>query len=81
MLYLPEGDYRVELHGSSPTSVDVSLAPRDRVTLTLEKEGGYVSHFEQRGRIEYQSCEDVAAKIERLEARQATREPYQTATN
>ncbi len=81
MLYLPEGDYRVELHGSSPTSVDVSLAPRDRVTLTLEKEGGYVSHFEQRGRIEYQSCEDVAATIERLEARQATPEPYQTATN
>ncbi|MCZ6861814.1 MAG: VWA domain-containing protein [Alphaproteobacteria bacterium] len=80
-LYLPEGDYRVELHGSSPQSVRVSLAPRDRVTLTLQKERDFVSHFERRDRIEYRSCEDVAAYIERLEARQGTLEPYQTATN
>ena len=80
-LYLPEGDYRVELHGSTPQSVNVTLAPRDSVKLTLEKEGGYVSHFEQRDSMEYRSCEDVAASIERLEAKQETTEPYQTSTN
>jgi hypothetical protein len=80
-LYLPEGNYRVVLHSSSPHEVQVSLAPRDRLTLTLQKERGFVSHFEQRDSIEYRSCEDVAASIERLEARQGTREPYQTSTN
>ena len=80
-LYLPEGDYRVQLYGSSPQTVPISLAPRDRVKLTLEKEAGFVSHFERRDTIEYRSCEDVAASIERLEARQGTTEPYQTATN
>ena len=80
-LYLPEGNYRVQLHGSSPQTVPVSLSPRERVTLTLQKEGGFVSHFEQRGRIEYRSCEDVAATIERLEARQETRDAYQAASN
>ena len=80
-LYLPEGDYRVVLDGSSPKDVPVSLRPRDRVKLTLEKQDGFVSHFEQRDSIEYRSCEDVAASIERLEARQETPEPYQSATN
>ena len=80
-LYLPEGNYRVVLHSSSPHEVQVNLAPRDRVTLTLQKERGFVSHFEQRDSIEYRSCEDVAASIERMEARQGVREPYQTATN
>ena len=80
-LYLPEGDYRVELHGSTQQTVQVSLAARDRVTLTLEKERGFVSHSERRGRMEYRSCEDVAASIERLEARQGTPEPWRTATN
>jgi hypothetical protein len=80
-LYLPEGDYRVELHGSSQQTVQVSLAARDRVTLTLEKERGFVSHSERRGRMEYRSCEDVATSIERLEARQGMPEPWRTATN
>jgi Mg-chelatase subunit ChlD len=69
-LYLPEGDYRVELHSSPPRSLPVSLAPRDRVSLTLEKAGDAVSHYERRDRIGYRSCEDVVAKIERLEAGQ-----------
>lgn len=80
-LYLPEGDYRVELHSSPPQNVPISLAPRDRVTLTLEKEGDFVSHFERRDRMEYKSCEDVVASIERLEASQETLEPLQTATH
>lgn len=69
-LYLPEGEYRVELHSSPPQTLPVSLSPRDSVTLTLEKSGGVVSHFERRKRIEYRSCEDMVARIERLESGQ-----------
>ena len=43
-LYLPEGNYRVELHSSPPQTMPVSLAARDSVKLTLEKSGGVVSH-------------------------------------
>ena len=69
-LYLPEGNYRVELHSSPPQTMPVSLAARDSVRLTLEKSGGVVSHFERRNRIEYRSCEDMVARIERLESGQ-----------
>ena len=78
LMYLPEGDYRVELHSSPPQRVPISLAASDRVTLTLEKRGDLISHFERRDRIEYRSCEDVAASIERREARQEMREPLQS---
>ena len=67
-LYLPEGDYRVELHSSPPQSMPVSLSPRDRVTLTLEKSGDAVSRYESRDQIGYRSCEEMVARIERLEA-------------
>jgi Mg-chelatase subunit ChlD len=80
-LFLPEGDYSVELHSSPPQVVQISLAPSDRVTLTLEKKGDVVSHFERRDRIEHRSCEDVVASIERLEASQDIQEPLQTATH
>ncbi len=80
-LFLPEGDYRVELDSSPPQNVQVSLAPRDQLTLTLEKEGDYVSHFERRDRIQHRSCEDVVAAIERLEASRETQEPLRTATH
>ena len=76
-LYLPEGKYRVELHSSPPQSMAVSLAPRDSVTLTLEKAGGSVSHYERRDQIAYRSCEDMVAAIERLESGQ---ESLHTAT-
>ena len=69
-LYLPEGNYRVELHSSPPRSMPVSLSPRDRVTLTLEKAGDAVSHYERRDQIGYRSCEDKVAMIERLESGQ-----------
>ena len=71
-LYLPEGDYRVELHSSPPRSMPVRLAARDRVTLTLQKAGGDVSHVERRDQIAYRSCEDMVASIERLEEGQAS---------
>lgn len=69
-IYLPEGDYRVVLHSSPPQEAEVRLSARDSVTVMLEKQGGYISQAEQRGSIEYRSCEDAVAKIERLEARQ-----------
>ena len=78
-LFLPEGDYRVEIHSTPPQSVPVRLAARDRVTLTLEKESGFVSHFEQRNQIEYRSCEDVVASIERMEAGDPSSVPMQSA--
>jgi Mg-chelatase subunit ChlD len=79
-IYLPEGDYRLVLHSSPPQSVDFSLAPKDRVTVTLEKQGDFVSHFEQRDSIGYRSCDDVVAKIERLEQREAEKDRIQSST-
>ncbi len=57
---LPEGDYRVQLHSSPPVEATVSLAPRDRVTLTLEKRGTEVMTRERRGRLPHMSCDDPA---------------------
>ena len=79
--YLPEGNYRIELHSSPPREMPISLSPRDSVTLTLEKQGGIVSHSERRDRIQHRSCEDVVATIERLEASQETQESLRTATH
>jgi len=79
--YLPEGDYRIELHSSPPKEMAISLSPRDSVTLTLEKQAGVVSHFERREEMQHRSCEDVVAEIEQLEARQETQESLRTATH
>jgi hypothetical protein len=74
-LFLPEGDYRVELDSSPPQQAQISLAPRDLVRLTLEKRGDVVSHFERRDRIQHQSCDDVVAAIERMERSADTQDP------
>ena len=66
-LLLPEGDYRVQLHSSPPQEMPISLAPRDQLTLTLEKKGGVVSHSEHRGRLAHTSCADAVATMDRLE--------------
>jgi len=68
-LYLPEGNYRVELHSSPPRVMPISLAPRDQLTLTLEKRGGVVSHSEHRSQLPHTSCEDAIAAMESLERR------------
>lgn len=68
LMYLPEGDYRVEVYSSPPQVVPVSLAPTDRVSLTLEKRGDLVSHAERRSSIAHRSCEDIAASIESRDA-------------
>jgi len=77
-LFLPEGNYRVELDSSPPQIVQVSLAPGDRVSLTLEKEGDYVSHFERRIPMQHKSCEAVVARIERLESGEEMKESVRT---
>jgi Mg-chelatase subunit ChlD len=56
-LILPEGDYRVVLDSKPPREVDITLAPRDRLKVTLEKQGDYVSHAEHREVVEHQSCD------------------------
>jgi hypothetical protein len=50
--------------------MQVTLAPRDRVMLTLEKQGANVTHVEHRDQIEHRSCEDVATSIEKMQASQ-----------
>lgn len=80
-LLLPEGDYRVELHSTPPREMPISLAPRDAVTLTLQKQGGVVSHSERRERLAHTSCEDVVARIERLEKGGGLQRPVATATD
>ena len=72
LMYLPKGDYRVELHSSPPQVVPISLEPRDRVALTLEKVGSRVFHVADTGQIEHRSCEAAVAQIERLERKTAS---------
>ena len=69
-VYLPEGDYRVVLHSLPPQTVEVSLAPSESVNVTLEKTQGFVSNFQRRDTIEYRSCDEAAARIERLTGEQ-----------
>jgi len=59
VMLLPEGDYRVQLHSSPPIEAEVSLAPRDSLTLTMAKSGGVVSPVEQRGELPHTSCDDL----------------------
>ena len=68
-LFLPEGDYRVQLDSAPPHVVQISLAPRDELTVTLEKEEGAVSHSEHRGRLEYTACEDATISRHRPQKR------------
>ena len=62
VMVLPEGEYRVQLHSSPAVEAMVSLAPRDSVTLTLEKSGGVVSPFEQRTELPHTSCESATTE-------------------
>ena len=60
VMLLPEGEYRVEFHSSPPVQATVRLAPRDQLTLTLEKFGNEVSPVEQRGELPHTRCDDPA---------------------
>ncbi|MFQ5547614.1 MAG: VWA domain-containing protein [Woeseia sp.] len=79
-LFLPGGDYRVQLDSSPPQEARISLAPRDRLTLTLEKRGDLVSHVERRSRLPYISCEDAIASMKSLEKSNERQSPLTSAT-
>jgi Mg-chelatase subunit ChlD len=66
VMFLPEGDYRVRLDSSPPQEARVTLDPRDKVTLMLEKRDGVVSQSERRGELPQMSCEDAIASNESL---------------
>ncbi len=63
--FLPEGRYRIELDSVPPQAVDLSLAPRDALTLTLAKTDGAFSHSEHRALLEPTSCEASVAWTKR----------------
>jgi len=77
-LYLPGGDYRVELDTSPLRVMQIDLTPGDQLTLTLEKRGDYVSHFESSDPVQYRSCEDAIAAMEYLEPSEKTQDQAQT---
>ena len=56
VMLLPEGEYRVRLNSSPPVETVVQLAPRDQLTLTMDKDGDVISPIEQRGRLPHTSC-------------------------
>ncbi len=68
VMLLPEGQYRVQLNSSPPIETFVELAPRDQLTLTMDKFGDEVSPVEQRGRLPHTSCDDPAAGDQMLRA-------------
>jgi len=80
-LFLPEGDYRVVLDSSPPQEMPISLAPRDQLTLTLEKQGSVVRHVQHRSRIEHTSCEDAIASMERLTMNDEPQRPLASTKN
>ena len=57
VMLLPEGEYRVEVHSSPLVETRVNLAPRDSLTLTLDKRGGIVTPVERRTELPHTSCE------------------------
>lgn len=77
-IFLPEGSFRVELDSLPPREVQVRIAPRDQLTLTLEKRGDVISPVERRDVLEYRSCDDVVARIERLERAADATQPLTT---
>jgi len=80
-IFLPEGEYRVELDSSPPQQMAVNLAPRDRVMLTLQKLGGVVSHSEQRSELPRMSCEEAIANSERSNESDDLQQPVATTSN
>ena len=64
-MFLPMGNYRVELDSVPPHEVAFSLAARDDLTIMLEKQGGTISHSEYRDMLEPVSCEDAIAATRR----------------
>ena len=64
-LFLPMGDYSLQLDSVPAHEVEFSLAARDDLTLTLQRDGGEISHAEYRDLLEPTSCEDAFASMKR----------------
>jgi Mg-chelatase subunit ChlD len=79
-LFLPGGDYRVEFDTAPPQEVQISLTARDQLTLTLQKQGDFMSHFERHNRLQYTSCEAAIESIARLEGTKDRRQSIATTT-
>ena len=62
-LFLPTGNYRMELDSVPVQEVEFSLAARDELTLTLEKRNGAIFHSERRGQLQPTSCENATASM------------------
>jgi len=58
VMLLPAGEYRVQLHSSPPVETLVNLAPRDSLSLTLDRRGGVVSPVERRSELPHTTCDD-----------------------
>jgi Mg-chelatase subunit ChlD len=55
-ILLPEGEFRIQVNSSPPYAMQVNLVPGEKVSMTLEKEEGVVSHSEQRHLVGYTPC-------------------------
>ena len=58
VMLLPEGEYVVQLNSTPPVATTVQLAPRDSLTLTMDKVGDEISPVEQRSRLPHTSCDE-----------------------
>ncbi|MDJ0918077.1 MAG: VWA domain-containing protein [Woeseiaceae bacterium] len=68
VMLLPEGEYRVQLNSSPPIETFVQLAPRDQLTLTMDKFGDEVSPVELRGELPHTKCDAPASGDQMLGA-------------
>jgi len=67
-LFLPMGDYSLELDSVPAHEVQFSLDARDDLTLTLQRNGGEISHAEYRDLLEPTSCEDAYTSMKQSQS-------------
>ncbi len=63
-LFLPKGDYQVRLESKPPRELEVSLEPRDELTVTMASDDGEFSSAQTRGQMEPMSCDEAIALAE-----------------
>ena len=59
-IQLPGGNYRVQLESSPPQELPIRLASEEQLTLVFDRDGGGVSHREQREPVAYTACDSAA---------------------
>ncbi len=60
-MFLPMGQYRIELDSVPPHAVTLELEARDQLHVVLKREAGAIAHTEYRDLMEPTSCEDAIA--------------------